>query len=688
MKIKRITLVKFITSILLSASHIIGSSQTLDVRAELMLKTPGNHAGVHTLTMEKTGKNSFTFKPDQKLNVEVTGEIREIGSSVFYTINIKALDDIYFNFKQSVSTGATHTDCQFFMPGFWYRHNLRSPKEAPSFHTSDSWLVREDRLSSPLTGLLDTSTGRYVTVLRTDDIRSTALTALNFGEVILSGDCDLGFTGFENIGGNAWLSFGFPHREAPRSYIRKLTLAPAVTAFYKLDKGETRTLSWAVSQGNSPDFSDFVAQVWNYTFDFFKPQPVELDFSVDFVKETLSQFWFSSYVETGDLNYFSGIHLHIDDCKDQGGAEVGFIGRVLLNAYFAIEYAEKTNNKELHAIAISVLESYLNNGFTANGFFRESVNFKTGHEDRIYTIRRQSEGVYAILKYLDFEKRRGRNHPRWEARLTKLLDNFLKLQNADGSFPRKFTNYFEVVDKSGGSTPSATGPLVMASKYFSNPKYLASAKRSAAYVENEIIAKSDYFSSTLDANCEDKEAAMYAATAMWYLALVTNGKEHEHYISLATQATYFALSWFYLWDVPFAQGQMLGDIGLLSRGWGNVSVENNHIDVFIFEFLDVINYLAKKTSKPRFSSFAKVINTSMLQLLPFPGHMVGIAKTGFYPEVVQHTTWDYGRHGKGFYNDIFAPGWVVASLFEMLTPGRTESFFSKYHDRETSEGPR
>jgi hypothetical protein len=119
---------------------------------------------------------------------------------------------------------------------------------------------------------------------------------------------------------------------------------------------------------------------------------------------------------------------------------------------------------------------------------------------------------------------------------------------------------------------------------------------------------------------------------------------------------------------------MLGDIGLKTRGWGNVSVENNHIDVFIFEFADVLNYLAEETSEPAFSEFAEVINTSMLQLLPYPGHMCGIARTGYYPEVVQHTNWDYGKNGKGFYNDIFAPGWTVASLWEMLTPGAAERF--------------
>lgn len=52
------------------------------------------------------------------------------------------------------------------------------------------------------------------------------------------------------------------------------------------------------------------------------------------------------------------------------------------------------------------------------------------------------------------------------------------------------------------------------------------------------------------------------------------------------------------------------------------------------------------------------------------GIYAGIAKSGFYPEVVQHTNWDYGKNGKGYYNDTFEPGWTVASLGELLTPGR------------------
>ena len=108
-----------------------------------------------------------------------------------------------------------------------------------------------------------------------------------------------------------------------------------------------------------------------------------------------------------------------------------------------------------------------------------------------------------------------------------------------------------------------------------------------------------------------------------------------------------------------------------------VGVENNHIDVFIFEFADVLHWLSKEYNEPRFSDFAEVISTSMRQLLPYEGHMCGIAKVGYYPEVVQHTNWDYGRNGKGYYNNIFAPGWTVASLWELFTPGRAEQFLLK-----------
>ena len=68
---------------------------------------------------------------------------------------------------------------------------------------------------------------------------------------------------------------------------------------------------------------------------------------------------------------------------------------------------------------------------------------------------------------------------------------------------------------------------------FKDKRYLASAKHTVEYLEKELISKSDYFSSTLDANCEDKEASLYASTAAYYLALATKGAERAHYAGLA-----------------------------------------------------------------------------------------------------------------------------------------------------------
>ena len=648
-----------------------------DISASISLKVPGNDAKQYPLALQKMQDGMYSCRASETLPLDIIRQVVDKDGKQRITVTLKALENVYFNYGEQIKTGYKHSDCQFYMPGFWYRRNLRSPKEAPSFHTSDSWLVREDRLSTPLTAAFNPASGTSMSVIRIDKFDKEALTTHKEGEVILSGETSIGYTGFCNVDGMTVLAYGFPYKEAPKTYIRKLTLAPAVEAFQLLRKGDSISMTWEVSERNAADFSECVQRTWEYCYDTNRPKPVDTPYTVDRMKEVMSNFFVESYVSNTPTHYYSGVELETATCANTDVAEVGFVGRTLLNAFNALEYGKQQNRQDLVDNANHIFDTYLQNGFSPAGFFNEVVHYNRDFKETRHSIRRQSEGVYAILNYLNYEKQQKRKHPEWEKRIKGMLDSFLKLQNEDGSFPRKFKDDFSVVDASGGSTPSATLPLVMASKYFKDKRYLASAKRTVDYLEKELISKADYFSSTLDANCEDKEASLYAATAAYYLALVTKGEERAHYAGLAKKAAYFALSWYYTWDVPFAEGQMLGDIGLKTRGWGNVSVENNHIDVFIFEFADVLHWLSKEYNEPRFSDFAEVISTSMRQLLPYEGHMCGIAKVGYYPEVVQHTNWDYGRNGKGYYNNIFAPGWTVASLWELFTPGRAEQFLLK-----------
>lgn len=642
--------------------------------ARIDLKSPGNPAATYHLQAPADG--SDLLQAGCALPVEVRRTVtRSENGETTIRFTLTARERICYRLEQLFRTEIAHDDALFYLPGFWYRRNLRSPETAPSFHTSDSWQVREDRLSTPLSGIYDEHSGLYYTILRRDKLCDETLPVGSHGEVVLTGRTSLGFTGFRNDGGQAALVFGFPWSEAPKSYRRKLTLAPAVAAFEVLEAGETRSLTWTLRKGSADTYSSFVAGVWNDSFDALAPEPLAAAYTPEEAKEHLSEYFIRSYVDQYPLKYLSGVELRTADPRSNGIAEVGFIGRVLLNAFNALEYGEQTGRRELVARADSIFASYLRCGFTPGGLLREVVDFQRGREPEVYSIRRQSEGAYALLLYLDYERRLGRRHTGWEARVQALLDRLLQLQQPDGSFPRKFRDDLTVIDASGGSTPSATLPLTIAHAYFRKDAYRTAARRTAAYLEHELIAAADYFSSTLDANCEDKEASLYAATAMYYLALDSKGAERRHYTELCREAAYFALSWYYLWDVPFAQGQMLGDAGFRSRGWGNVSVENNHVDVFVFEFADVLDFLAENCGESRFARMAALIRSSMLQLLPVEGSLFGIGCTGYYPEVVQHTAWDYGKNGKGFYNDIFAPGWTTASLWQLLSPDRTRHLF-------------
>ena len=640
------------------------------IEATLLLKQPGNPSRQYTLTQQG---NQLVAPSQLPLTIAINEQ--QEGEDKVISIRIHASKQVYFNFGAMLPTTLKSDNSEFYLPGFWYHRNLRSPKEAPSFHTSKSWNFRDDRLSTPLTSVYDAQLRKGISVLRINNTSTECSPQLTEGEVILPGNTSVGFLGFDNESNEVKLCFGFPYIESPKRYIRKLTLAPSITTFQKLEAGEERVLTWRIHQIEAENYGMFVSKMWQYSFDKMRPQPIKHLYSADEMKGQLTNYFRSSFVNKFPLKYNSGITLETENCNPYTEVQLGFCGRVLLNAFNEIEYGESHHQTDLFNMGQDIINSWLQNGFTPQGWFIDWVNYSEGMpKEFVHSIRQQSEGIYAILHYLNYEKKHGRQHPEWEKRTRQLLNNLIALQKVDGHFARKYNDAGEDIDVSGGSTPSATSTLVMGYKYFKDKKYLLAAKRTIDYVEKNIISKSDYFSSTLDANCEDKEAAIAAVTSTYYLAMVTTGKERQHYIDLCKQAAYFALSWYYTWDVPFAQGQMLGDLGFKSRGWSNVSVENNHIDVFVFELPHIIKWLSSVTEEKRFEKMYDVIYSSLNQLLPTKERLCGIGKPGFYPEVVQHTTWDYGRNGKGFYNNLFAPGWTIASLWELYSPNRTIEF--------------
>ena len=652
-----------------------------NIVSKLYLKTPGNPASEHALHWQKITANRWHLRADSKQNIDIVVE----QNNDDLAFKIIAQSDVSFNLQNFFVTDFEFNNSELLLPGLWYKKNDRSSAGSPSILEADSWSFREDRLSTPLAGVYNPTSQQAITVLRKDDITQESLAVPVYGEILLAGYSDLGSLGFGNQHNRVYLQFGYPYQESPKTYLRKLTLAPQSMAFVSLKKGDIVELSYQIRHTQQADFSAFVQHTWQYSIDTLKPQPLKEVMSTAEVKSQLSKFYQQSYLNEKELAGFSGVHLSTAEVEKNNVFEIGFIGRVLLNAFNALQYGNEIKDASFVDMGERVFATYLEHGFNPQGFFRELTDYEHPNPDldKTLSIRRQSEGVYAALLYMDYHRSQGRDMSPWDSKIQSLLAKLTSLQTETGAFPRKFSPQGKIIDGSGGSSASAVIAYVMAYKYFSNPAYLNIARTTSHYLSSEIVEPGEYFSSTLDANCVDKEAAFYTAMAFYYLAQVTTAEEQSQYIKLAQTANYFVMSWYYTWDVPFAKGQMLGDVGFKTRGWGNVSVENNHVDVFIFGYLDVLRWLADHNGDRRLSDFAAVIESSMKsQLLPRKGHMFNIGKEGYYPEVVQHTNWDYGHFGKGFYNDIFAPGWVVASLWEMLTPGRAEAFLTTNNKSE------
>ena len=60
----------------------------------------------------------------------------------------------------------------------------------------------------------------------------------------------------------------------------------------------------------------------------------------------MSNFFVESFVGNTPTHYYSGVELRPATCDQTDVAEVGFVGRTLLNAFNALEYGEQQRRTE------------------------------------------------------------------------------------------------------------------------------------------------------------------------------------------------------------------------------------------------------------------------------------------------------------------------------------------------------
>ena len=77
------------------------------------------------------------------------------------------------------------------------------------------------------------------------------------------------------------------------------------------------------------------------------------------MKAQLANYFRKAYVDKYALKYHSGSDVRCDDCRPSDHVTLGFVGRVLLNAFNSLEYGEQTGEAQLVEMGRAIFDSYL-----------------------------------------------------------------------------------------------------------------------------------------------------------------------------------------------------------------------------------------------------------------------------------------------------------------------------------------
>ncbi len=191
-------------------------------------------------------------------------------------------------------------------------------------------------------------------------------------------------------------------------------------------------------------------------------------------------------------------------------------------------------------------------------------------------------------------------------------------------------------------------PLLETARLFNAAAHREAAVKAAAYYAGRHLSmREPYWGGTLDARCEDKEAAALALQG--FLALYETTRDPEH-LRWARHACDVALSYTFVWDADLPPGR-LRDHGFRTRGWTVVSPQNQHVDVWGVIMAPDIYRLGEIERREDLKRLALVMYRTCGQLIdPY----------GSQGEQMQHTNYAYPLGGRGSYHERWTVFWITA----------------------------
>lgn len=254
----------------------------------------------------------------------------------------------------------------------------------------------------------------------------------------------------------------------------------------------------------------------------------------------------------------------------------------------------------------------------------------------------QGQAMLGFARAIALGRARGLKTAKWEAFFRKACDLHAK-RILDPAWRPRSTNEASLI-----------APLVKASVLYSNPTYRRAALHAAThYAQRHLGTAEPYWGGTLDASCEDKEAAALAFGGFLELYELTRAPQH---LEWARHACDMMMTYTYVWDVP-QPADRLSDHRVRTRGWTSVSAQNMHLDVWGALTAPDVYRLGQIDKRTDLQKFALVMYRSAGQI---------IDAYGSQGEQLQQT--NYAQRGadvafaemRGGYHEAWTVFWITA----------------------------
>ncbi len=598
----------------------------------------GGYQAVTALAGSLVGRGTLTTERGSVFQVTDTWRAapEEGAWTVMRRVEVKTagVGDLGFSSRLSLlpRSALTFKDCDFFMPGVWYKDNAHVPPHALAAPPVDGAmpdtkvLIREDRLPLPLIAERDKRTGTTLLLVHLDPDGSTFAGEAGRARIIDS-RLQFGSLGIVNAGSPAPV-FQFPGTEGDRTYIHGADAPgdPGALRSHPVLVGVRHEYRLLLKVWHTDSFPDAVRETWRLAYTRQNP-PIE---SVPLEK-----------VRTDGLALLSAVSRPVHGVPDvpfavsvPGGevkdtsSEMGFVGQALPVAALLLGQAFETGDTDTQARASQIVDFWAKNAPTPSGMPKTWYDVPGDHywTWRGYNtfLRVASDGMDGALQAWNLAQKHGVSHPNWLTFCRNYGDWLLTAQAADGSWAREYGLDGKPVltTPAGGATDTTDQPVPFLVDLFQatgDARYRDAALRAGTFCLRSVDGAYAYVGGTPDnPNVLDKEGGMMALDA--FLALHDVDAD-PRWLRAACQAADYCETWVYCWNPPVPPGVKSSKLppGRRAEGLSLIATGHSGADSYMAAAPFFFYRLYLKTGDTHYRDFARMLLPDTKNMLDYDG---------------------------------------------------------------------